>query len=346
MAEDCHDHENQAEKIITPPSAATPTIHQTVYGGAQVRITHCALADFSHPEAGENEVVWLHCVGIKREKELKKILSTYQIHELVLEDILSVNQRPKIEDYGHYVFYVGNLFGWKKGHLHAMQISMIFGKNFMLSFQADYSAALLNTQDEIRNNKNNICQQQSDFLAYCLIDRIIDDYFVILDQFNLKLEKMDNFLLDNNKENTLQKIHKLRRESIMLRGALLPMQESLNMVMMGKIGLFHENTRIFMRDVVDHVAHLVSLLDSTRELINSMMDVYLSFQSNRLNVQMRVLTAITIIFMPLTLIAGIYGMNFTNMPELNWHHGYYIVIAIMLAIAVGLVYFFWKRKWF
>lgn len=323
-----------------------PTIYETLYTTDKSEVKEYPLGMFQYSDRKENEFAWLHCTGKVNPADLKQFLSNFHIHELVMEDILSVSQSPKIEEYEHYTFFVGKIFLPQKKQLCVEQLSIIMGDNFLISFQTSCFQPILNIQQNIQENKNNIRNRGMDFLMYILIDKMVDEYFSVLSELNIKLEKMDTVLFQTQKENTLQKIHQLRRENIVLRTALLPVQESLNMILSGKITGFRKDSKIFIRDVADHIGHLISLLDSTRELVNSMMEVYLSFQSNKLNEQMRILTAITIIFMPLTLIAGIYGMNFVNMPELQWANGYYLVLGFMIFITVAMVWLFWKRKWF
>ena len=331
----------KAEKLVEP------VVYQTIYNAEKVQKTTCSIATFEPPSVMENEVLWLHFVGSISELNLNKILSSYQIHPLVVEDILSTKQRPKIENYEQYIFYVARLLDFRKKQLHTEQVSMIIGKNFFLSFQSSKHGDLLSIQKEISENFNQIRQKNADFLAHAFIDHIIDQYYTELEEFILHVDKLEHNMFNPGKGDILNRILRLKRDSIAFRGALMPMQESLAMILMGKAGsLFSEDTKIYMRDVMDHVNHLIYMLDSTRELITGIMETHLTLQSNRLNEQMRLLTAITIIFMPLTLIAGIYGMNFEHMPELRWEYGYFLIVAIMVAIAASLVVFFKKCKWF
>ncbi len=324
-----------------------PVIYQTVYNTEKLQTVTCTITEFEPPSVPENEVLWLHCVGINSESDLNKVLAPYPVHALVVEDILSLKQRPKIENYGQYIFYVARILYFRGKHLRAEQVSMIIGENFFISFQASDHGDLLSIRKSIEENINEIRNKRSDFLAYVFIDQIIDSYYIMLEEFTERIDKVERNMLEPHKGDRFQQIHRYKRDSIAFRGALLPMQESLSMILVGKAGsLFEEGTKLFMRDVMDHVNHLLYMLDTTRELITGIMEIHLTLQSNRLNEQMRLLTAITIIFMPLTLIAGIYGMNFDHMPELRWEHGYFVIISVMLVIALSLVIFFKKCKWF
>ena len=188
-------------------------------------------------------------------------------------------------------------------------------------------------------------QLGADYLGYSLLDAIIDDYFGVLDQFNARVEDLDRQVLGGHDRFILARIQRQKQDAMRLRRALVPLREVLNTLVRGDYDFFQRDTLVYLRDAFDHTLHLIESLEAAREVISGMLDLYMSAQSNRLNVQMRVLTVITIIFMPLTLIAGIYGMNFDNMPELHWHYGYFYVMGLMLAIALGLLLVFWRRRW-
>lgn len=184
------------------------------------------------------------------------------------------------------------------------------------------------------------------FLAYCLLDRIVDDYFIVLESYNNRVEVIDKSLFKNENSDILSKIHRLKRDAVRLRRTLLPLRDVFyQLAVRGDFAIFKGESTVYLRDVYDHNMQLIESLDASRDMVLSMMDIYLSFQSNRMNQQMRVLTVITIIFMPLTVITGIYGMNFDNMPELHWHYGYFMVLGVMLCIIIGLLIFFSRRKW-
>ena len=184
------------------------------------------------------------------------------------------------------------------------------------------------------------------FLAYCLLDRIVDDYFIVLEEYNNRVEVIDKSLFKNENSDILSKIHRLKRDAVRLRRTLLPLRDVFyQLAVRGDFAIFKGESTVYLRDVYDHNMQLIESLDASRDMVLSMMDIYLSFQSNRMNQQMRVLTVITIIFMPLTVITGIYGMNFDNMPELHWHYGYFMVLGVMLCIIIGLLIFFSRRKW-
>ena len=303
------------------------------------------LPDIAHPQEGQ--INWLHFVGINDVVLLKHALEPYGIHELVIEDILSRKQRPKIEDYGNYVFTAAQVYHYTStGKLHSDQVYVIIGKDFVLSFQQKPLGLFSHLRRQMHENPHNILNKNTAFLAYCLLDRIVDDYFIVLESYNNRVEVIDKSLFKNENSDILSKIHRLKRDAVRLRRTLLPLRDVFyQLAVRGDFAIFKGESTVYLRDVYDHNMQLIESLDASRDMVLSMMDIYLSFQSNRMNQQMRVLTVITIIFMPLTVITGIYGMNFDNMPELHWHYGYFMVLGMMLCIIIGLLIFFSRRKW-
>lgn len=300
------------------------------------------------PAASAGEVNWLHFVGIHNPELLKKVLAPYGIHELVVEDILSTKQRPKVEDYGDYLFIATRVYQYNAGKLASDQVYLIVGNNFVLTFQQRPLGLFSNIREHLADPRYGIRQKNASFLAYRFIDRLIDDYFLTLDQYNHKVESIDKTLFSggvSGDSDLLGRIHRLKRDSVRLRRTLQPLRDVLLQLTRGEFSSFHGESNIYLRDAYDHVLQLLESLDASRDMVMSMMDIHLSFQSNRLNQQMRVLTVITLLFMPLTVITGIYGMNFDNMPELHWRYGYFMVLGLMVLIVVSLLTFFYKRKW-
>ncbi|MFS6937162.1 magnesium/cobalt transporter CorA [Neisseria animaloris] len=300
---------------------------------------------FRQPQNGETN--WLHFVGITDTALLKNALAPYGIHDLVLEDILSRKQRPKIEDYGNYIFIAARVYQYTSNKLQSDQVYLIIGTDFVFTFQQRPLGLFSPTRRQLHDNRHNIRSKDAAFLAYRFIDRMIDDYFLTLDKYDNFVENIDKTLFSETAENKiiLSRIHRLKRDAVRLRRTLQPLRDVLYQLAHGEFAIFHGEPRLYLRDVYDHTMQLMESLDASRDMVLSMMDIYLSFQSNRLNRQMRVLTVITIIFMPLTVITGIYGMNFEYMPELRWHYGYFMVLGLMILIIIGLLVFFYRRKW-
>ncbi|MDO4640184.1 MAG: magnesium/cobalt transporter CorA [Neisseria sp.] len=295
-----------------------------------------------------NDTNWLHFVGINDDASLKTLLAPYGIHDLVIEDLLNRNQRPKAEDYGTYLFIVSRVFQYNSNKLVSDPVYLILGKNFVLTFQRRPLGLMDSIRKQLIGNHTGLRDQSPAFLAYTFIDRLVDDYFITFDQFNHRVESLDKTLFADNGGNTndlLPKIHRLKRDTVRLRRTLSPMRDVLSQLLRGDFPLFKNEAHYYLLDTYDHLLQLSESLDATRDSIQSMMDIHLSFQSNRLNIQMRVLTVITILFMPLTLITGIYGMNFDNMPELHWRYGYFMVWGLIILITISLLIFFRRRKW-
>lgn len=358
----------QATELTTEPAAHHPeheaaaprsnvagapktAIHQTLYKGDRFRQYDYPLNKKKLPKiqaADGDEINWLHFVGLNHPDLLKHSLEPFGIHELVIEDILSRKQRPKIEDYGHYIFIATQVFHYNSnGKLNSDQVYLVIGKNFVLSFQQKPLGLFSHFRQIMGSNPHNVLNKNASFLAYCLLDRIVDDYFIVLDDYNNRVESIDKALFkDDNGDDILSRIHRLKRDAVRLRRTLMPMRDVFyQLAVRGDFAIFEGESTVYLRDVYDHNMQLIESLDASRDMVVSMMDVYLSFQSNRMNQQMRVLTVITIIFMPLTVLTGIYGMNFEYMPELHWRYGYFGVLALMAVIIVGLLVFFYRRKW-
>lgn len=342
-------HADLAAPRSSISGAPKHALHQTVYS-ADSFFQHDYLPQEGIPalrRAEAHETNWLHFVGINDATLLKTLLAPYGIHDLVLEDILSRRQRPKIEDYGHYVFIAGRVYQYTSGRLQSDQVYLIVGEQFVFTFQQKPLGLLSSIRSRMNNAHGDIRSKNAAFLAYRIIDRLIDDYFITLDQYDRRVESIDKtlFSTDSGSSDLLGRIHKLKRDATRLRRTLQALRDVLYRLTHGDFAIFKGEPVIYLRDVYDHTMQLTESLDASRDTVSSMMDVHLSFQSNRLNQQMRMLTVITILFMPLTVITGIYGMNFENMPELRWHYGYYMVLGLMACVIIGLLVFFSRKKW-
>lgn len=293
-------------------------------------------------------VLWLNVYGLADPAVMRGIGERFGLHPLVLEDVMNARQRPKLEDYGDYLFLVTRVFSYQgegEQRLTSDQVYLIIGRGYVISFQTRRLGVFSSIRDRLHNGRGQLRHRGADYLAYSLIDAVIDDYFGVLDQFSQRVEQVDVQLLSGRGQQPLRRIHRLKHDTTKLRRALVPLRDVLSMLVRGDQGFFGTDTLVYLRDAYDHAQALMESLEASRDTISSMLDLYLSTQSNRLNEQMRVLTVITLIFMPLTLIAGIYGMNFQNMPELHWEYGYYLVLAVMGVIGGGLGYLFWRWRW-
>ena len=293
-------------------------------------------------------VTWINVDGLHQEKVLEQLGECYGLHPLMLEDILNTEQRPKTEDFREYLYIVLKMIyhDAKSGVINTEQISLILGRNFVISFQEGLEGDVFNSvREHLKNSMNRIRKMGTDYLVYSLLDAVVDNYFVILEKLGENIESIEDELVTNPRPSTLQTIHSLKRDLIFLRKSVWPLREVVNSLIRGESPLINSATLLYLRDVYDHTIQVIDTLETFRDMVSGMLDIYLSSVSNRLNAVMKVLTIIATIFMPLTFIAGVYGMNFKYMPELEWHWGYHAIMALMLVISLLMLWFFRKKKW-
>jgi magnesium transporter len=290
-------------------------------------------------------VTWINIDGIHQVDVIEKIGNCYNLHPLILEDILNTGQRPKIEDFGEHLFLVLKMLYYHEESITAEQVSLILGANFVISFQEQEGDVFNNVRERIRNNKGRIRKLGADYLAYSLLDAIVDGYFVILEKIGEEIEDIEEELIKNPIPKTLQIIHNLKREMISLRKSVWPLREVVGVLERGESSLIKKTTGIYLRDVYDHTIQVIDTVETYRDMISGMLDIYLSSISNRMNEVMKILTIIATIFIPLTFIAGIYGMNFRFMPELGWRLGYPAILFVMMIIGIVMLFYFWRKKW-
>ncbi|ABB31426.2 magnesium transport protein CorA [Geobacter metallireducens GS-15] len=300
------------------------------------------------PLRNQPEVSWINVEGIHSIELLQKLGECYGIHPLVLEDILNTDQRPKREDYGAYLFIVLKMLSLKNGNkgVAAEQMSLILGENFVLSFQEGLAGDPFDpVRERLRAGRGKIRSLGADYLVYSLIDAIIDNYFVILESLAERIERLEEELVANPVRETVGRLHILKREVIFLRKSIWPLREVISGLERRESSLVREETAIYLRDVYDHTVQIIDTVETFRDILSGLLDIYLSTLSNRTNEVMKVLTIIATLFMPLTFIAGLYGMNFHYMPELNWRWGYPAVLILMLLVIGGMLVFFRRKKW-
>lgn len=292
-------------------------------------------------------VTWINIDGIHDTKVIKKIGEHFNLHPLLLEDILNTGQRPKMEDFKNYIFIVLKMLYYeeKESEIKDEQVSLILGSNFVISFQEREGDIFNPIRERIRNGKGRIRNMDADYLTYALIDAIVDNYFIILEKIGEKIEGIEEELLINPKPEILQAIHSLKREMIFLRKSVWPLREIISGLERGESSLIEKSTLIYLRDVYDHTIQVIDTIEAFRDMLSGMLDTYLSSVSNRMNDVMKVLTVIATIFIPLTFIAGIYGMNFRYMPELEWPFGYPLILFVMVAVAITMFFYFRRKKW-
>jgi magnesium transporter len=293
-------------------------------------------------------VTWINVEGVHQVEMIEKLGECFGFHPLVLEDILNTDQRPKMEIYGDYIYIVLKMFCVDDagGSTEVEQVSLILGSNFVISFQEGKKGDVFNpVRERIRGGKGLIRKMGADYLAYSLLDTIVDNYFLILEKLGERVELLEEELVADPTTKTLQEIQKFKSEMIFVRRAVWPLREVIMGLSRKESPLIKETTEIYLRDVYDHTVQVMDTIEVYREMLSGMLDIYLSSVSNKLNAVMKVLTIIATIFMPLTFIAGIYGMNFKYMPELEWRWGYPAIWLIVVIIGISMSVYFKKKKW-
>jgi magnesium transporter len=300
-----------------------------------------------YPRTDGNNVTWIDIDLVHQVDLVEKIGRCFDLHPLVMEDILNTDQRPKLEDFGDYLYVVLRSLSCV-GNTCAMeteQVSLVIGKNFVISFQEKDGSTFDKIRERIKGGKGRILKSGADYLAYSILDTIVDNYFLVLEHVGERIEALEDALVSHPAPATLRTMHAIKRELIFLRRSVWPLREVLNGLQREDSSLVSEGTRVYLRDVYDHTIHVIDTLETFRDMISGMLDIYLSSISNRLNEVMKVLTIIATIFIPLTFIVGIYGMNFHFMPELEWRWGYPGVMILMALVTCGMLCFFKRKKW-
>jgi len=292
-------------------------------------------------------VTWINIDGVHEPDIVEKIGNHFDLHPLILEDILNTGQRPKLEDLGSYLFIVLKMLYYDEteNKLTSEQVSLVLGANFVISFQEKEGDVFDPVRERIRKAKGLIRKNGADYLAYALIDAVVDNYFVVLEKLGEIVEDMETELIADPTSRTMQVIHVLKREMIHLRKSVWPLREVISGLERCESPLIKKKTGMFLRDVYDHTIQVIDTVESYRDMVSGMLDTYLSSMSNRMNEVMKVLTIFASIFIPLTFIAGIYGMNFQYMPELNWRWAYFGVLTAMSAVGLLMVFYFRRKRW-
>lgn len=341
--------------IDLPSDAPPPDIVLIDYSETSATRLKINTPEECAPYLDTHSVSWVDVLGLGNEETWLKLSRVFNLHALVLEDVVNVPERPKVDDFDSQIVIIAWMV-MLKDNTHGFyieQVSFVLGEDYLLTVQEEPERdCFARVRDRIRYNKGIIRQRKADYLAYALLDAIIDGYFPVLEAYGERIEELEDEVVTNPSRQTLQEIYKIRRELLALRRAIWPQRDALNTLIRDSSNLISPEVRIYLRDCYDHAVQVIDIVETYRELSSGLMDVYLSSISNKMNEIMKLLTVISTIFIPLTFIAGVYGMNFNpdaspwNMPELNWYWGYPACWAVMIAVAAGLVYFFWRRGWF
>lgn len=315
------------------------------YNGVGCEERQAEQPDLLAPPADES-VVWINVSGVHKMEVLETLGKQFVLHPLLLEDVANTDQRPKLDDYETYFFLVMKMLSLTDAREIAVeQVSLVLGRNYVISFQENGTDVFQPVRDRLRGGKGRLRQSGADYLLYALVDAIVDQYFAVLESMGEKIEALQHTVVDDPKPETLNDIHALKSQLLFLRRAVWPLRDVMNNLSRSDCPFLQEATKLFFRDVYDHVVQIVDTIETLREMVSASLDIYLSSVSYRLNAVMRVLTVITTIFMPLSFIASIYGMNFEHMPELRTRWGYPLVLAVMIAVGVGMLLLFRKKRW-
>lgn len=292
-------------------------------------------------------VSWINIDGLHEINLIEKIGSHFSIHPLVLEDIVNTGQRPKVEDFDDYIYLVLKMlkFDEKTNHIASEQVSFILSSHYLISFQEAEGDVFNFVRERVRKGRGRIRKSGPDYLAYALIDAVVDHYFSILEKGGEKIEQLEEKVQSDPAMDILQNIHDLKREIIYFRKQVWPVREVLSTLHKTESDLVQDANKVFISDVYDHTIQVIDTIESFRDIISGMMDLYLSTVSNRMNEVMKVLTIMATIFIPLTFVAGIYGMNFKFMPELEWKWSYPVLWACLIVIFFGMLIYFKNKKW-
>lgn len=346
----------RSKKVGLPPG--TPVhVGEKKIGRVRIKIIDYDEAQFQEKEAKTVEecfpfkdkltVTWINIDGIHQVDIIEKIGNHFNIHPLVLEDIVNTGQRPKMEDFVNYIFIVLKMLYYDEteSKTKAEQVSIILGSNFVISFQESEGDVFDPIRERIRNDRGRIRKLGADYLAYALIDTIVDNYFIILEKLGEKIEDIEEELVTNPAVETLQTIQSLKKEMIFLRKSVWPLREVISRLERWESPLIDKSLDIYLRDVYDHTIQVIDSIETFRDMLSGLLDIYLSSVSNRMNEIMKVLTIIATIAIPLTVITGIYGMNFQFMPELQWQWSYPLVLLAMLTLGILMIRYFRRKKW-
>ncbi|MFP4106322.1 MAG: magnesium/cobalt transporter CorA [Phycisphaerae bacterium] len=341
-------------ELVIQASSPKPRITVMAYDAADLDVRSDVPADQLLEQVSDAKVVWIDVQGLGDETQLRRIAADFGIHRLALADVVNAPQRPKVDDYGEKLLYITRMFrleGQTEEESVSEQVSVLLGKGFVITFQEKYGDCLEPVRNRIRTDKGIIRQMGADYLAYAIVDAITDGYYPVLEAYGEKLEDMERTIVDEPTNETLAEIYRVRRELLSIRRAVWPARDAVNSIIRDRFPLIGKDVLVYFRDCYDHTVQIMDTVESYRELAGGLTDAYMSAVSNRMNEVMKVLTIIATIFIPLSFVCGVYGMNFNteispwNMPELNWPFGYVLFWCVAILVAGGMLTYFRKRKW-
>lgn len=336
--------------LVSDPKAPFPDTHVMAWSDGE--FIEEEVTDVYELQAHLNKwpMMWVNVDGLGDAGTLKKLTEIFGIHKLAMEDVVHVHQRAKVEEYEGQLFIIIRMPSLAGERIGTEQVSIFLGSGFVLTFQEQKGDCLDPVRERVRKSKGRIRHAGADYLAYAIIDAVVDAWFPILEDYGELLEVLEDEILEKPTREAVARIHRIKRDLLEVRRTIWPMRETVNGLFREE-GLIQKETHLYLRDCYDHVIQIIDIVESHRDMASSLMDLYLSSVSNRMNEVMKVLTVIATIFIPLTFIAGIYGMNFNpeaspfNMPELNWRYGYVAFWILMLGIGSVMLLFFKHRGW-
>jgi magnesium transporter len=336
--------------MIAPADASYPIIDIIAYGPDNVVELSDVTVDEIRRVRNEQKITWVNVSGRGDADLIRKIGEIFELHQLAMEDVMNLHHRPKVEEYDDHIFLVSQMFS-ADANVATEQVALFLGSDFVLSIQESPGDCFGPLRNRIRQGKGRVRAAKADYLFYALLDAIVDEYFPVLEQYGEALEKIEDGVVSDPDSGHIAALHDMKRELLTVRRAIWPHREMVNTIIRDENALVTDETRIYFRDVYDHTIHLMDIVETYREIASGLVDVYISSVSAKLNEIMKVLTIIATIFIPLGFVASLYGMNFDraaspwNMPELGWRFGYLLSLAVMAAIAGGLLYYFRRRGW-
>jgi magnesium transporter len=337
------------ERTLTP--IQTTRIRVTAFNLSEMVEKEVALVEEIHPFLKDWQNVWIHVEGLENKGVINDLAKAFGLHEIAIEDVLSQHQRAKFELFENNLFIVAHYLTYQEETFSAKQLSIFFNQHRIISFQNELIDELHGVRERIRKDDGTLRAQGAGYIAHMILDTVVDTYFPVLEQFGERIEDLEDAVIENPTQQNMAAIHSLKRELLLLRRTIWPLREAVNALLRDGEALITPETRLHIRDCYDEIVRLIDFNETYRELGTDLMDVYLSSVSNRLNEVMKVLTILTTIFAPATLIAGIYGMNFNheispyNLPECQWYYGYPYALALMILTSAGMVSFLWWRGW-
>jgi len=296
---------------------------------------------------GSENITWINVNGLNNTEPIEKLGEHYNLHPLIQEDIVTINQRPKIDEYENYLFIVFKMIHYNdNGEYISEHVSMVLGKNYVITFQESEGDVFDSLRDRLENSKGRIRNAGADYLMFAILDAVVDNYFNVIETLSAKIEFIEDQLFEVAVKNDItQDIQDIKREILRIRKSVMPLREVINRLEKIDSVLIDGKTHNYIRDLYDHIVQVNESVDLYREMIWGLMDMYMSTISNKMNEVMKVLTIMASIFIPLTFMAGVYGMNFENMPELHFKYGYFYLMGSMLLVFFGMLFYFKRKKW-